>query len=238
MMTTSLLYKSPSGGLLQQQMHQTGLIPPLVQTLPPLHPIKQHRCHHHHCRHHCRCLCRHQPECNYCWESTKGVLQPAHCNDEKSTASCPHHQPKIVIQSRQHKESINLAKLQMSMLKLMYSFGNINWEDRTVKNIHLATFAQGFKNLLDRSAMVQTTQQANLFTTVFTTKSDDDDNETHLNPLNRLMGLSIFPQINTKAHLNASFQIVDLEVSLIFKSNLIHPFHYAPQTNCSLVKVV
>jgi hypothetical protein len=148
----------------------------------------------------------------------------------------PLHQQKIVVKSREHEESINLAKLQMSMLKLMYACGDINWEEGMVKNIHLATFAQGFKNLLDRLATVQTTQLANLFTTVFTTEPNNDNNDTHLNPLNRLMSLSVFPQKFTKAHLNASFQSVNLEVGLIYKSTLIHPFHYAPQTNCAMVK--
>ncbi len=112
------------------------------------------------------------------------------------------------------------------MLKLMYACSDINWEEGTVKNIHLATFAQGFKNLLDRSATVQTTQLANLFTTGFTTEPDKDNDDKHLNPLNRLMSLSVFPQKVTKAHLNASFQSVDLEVGLIYKSTSIHPFHY------------
>ncbi len=101
------------------------------------------------------------------------------------------------------------------MLKLMYACRDIDWEEGTVKSIHLATFVQGFKNLLDRSATVKTTQLANLFTTVFTNEHDDDDNETHLNPLNRLMSLTIFLQKFTKTHLNASFQSIDLEVGLI-----------------------
>jgi hypothetical protein len=94
-----------------------------------------------------------------------------------------------------------------------------------VKNVHLATFAHGFKNLLDRSATVQMTQLANLITTVFTTEPNDDNNGTHLNPLNKLMSLSVFLQKINKAHLNASFKSVDLEVGLIYKSTLIHPFH-------------
>ncbi len=130
----------------------------------------------------------------------------------------PLHQQKIVVKSRKHEESINLAKLQLSMLKMMYACGDIIWEEGTVKNIHLATFAQGIKNILIRLATVQTTQLANMFTTVFTTKPDNDDDEMHLNPLNRLMSLSVFPQKNINVHLNASFQRVDLEVGLIYKS--------------------
>jgi hypothetical protein len=148
----------------------------------------------------------------------------------------PLHQQKIVVKSRKHEESINLAKPQMSMLKLMYACGNIDWEEGTVKNIHLVTFVQGFKILLDRLVTVKMTQLANLFTTVFTTKPNNDNNDTHLNPLNRLMSLPVFLQKNTKAHLNTSFQSVNLEVSLIYKSTSIHPFHYAPQTNHAMVK--
>jgi hypothetical protein len=79
-----------------------------------------------------------------------------------------------------------------------------------VKNIHLATFAQDFKNLLNRLATVQATQLAYLF---FTTEPNDDNNYMHLNLLNRLVSLSVFPQEFTKVHLNASFQSVDLEVT-------------------------
>ena len=39
----------------------------------------------------------------------------------------------------------------------------------------------------------------------------------------------------TKAHLNVSFQSVDLKTGSIYKSSSINPFHYAPQTNCVLV---
>jgi hypothetical protein len=148
----------------------------------------------------------------------------------------PLHQQKIVIKSCKHDESVDLAKLQMSMLKLIYACGNIVWEKGTVKNIQLATFAQGFKNLPNRLTMVQTTQLANLFTTVFTTEPNNYNDDTHLNPLNRLMILSVFPPKITKAHLNVSFQSVDLEVSSIYKSTLIHLFHYAPQTNHAMVK--
>ena len=39
----------------------------------------------------------------------------------------------------------------------------------------------------------------------------------------------------TKAHLNVSFQSVDLKTGSIYKSSSINPFHYVPQTNCVLV---
>jgi hypothetical protein len=79
----------------------------------------------------------------------------------------------------------------MSMLKLMYACNDIDWEEEMVKNIHLAIFAQGFKNLLDKSATIQKTQLVSLFTTVFTTEPEDDNNDKHLNFLNRLMSLSV-----------------------------------------------
>jgi hypothetical protein len=66
--------------------------------------------------------------------------------------------PKIVVESRDHEESVDLAKLQISMLQLMYAGGEIDWEEGTVKNVRLADFAQGFKNLLGRSAAVQAAQ--------------------------------------------------------------------------------
>ncbi len=80
------------------------------------------------------------------------------------------------------------------------------------------------------------TQLSNLFVTVFTTELEDDNNDTAINPLNRLMSLFVFPQKFTKVHLNASFQSIDLETGSIYKSTSINPFHYAPQTNRVLVK--
>jgi hypothetical protein len=121
------------------------------------------------------------------------------------------------------------------MLKLMYVSGDIDWDKATIKNIRLATFSKGFKNLLDRTALVQVTQLSNLFVTVFTTEPEDDNDNTATNPLNWLMSLFVFPQKFTKVHLNASFQSVNLETGLIYKSTSINPFHYALQTNCALV---
>ena len=147
----------------------------------------------------------------------------------------PQQPQKIVVESRDHEESIDLAKLQHSMLRLMYVGGEVDWEEGTIKNLSLATFAQGFNNLLDRSAAVQAAQLTNLFTTIFTTESDEEM-ETLTNPLNRLMSLVCFPPKFTKGHLNASFQSSDLETGATYKSTSINPFQYAPQNNRALVK--
>ena len=130
-----------------------------------------------------------------------------------------------------------MAKLQISMLKLMNASGKIDWDECTIKNITLGTLAQGFKNLLDRLATVQATQLANLFTSVFSTEADDNNDDSNLNPLNRLLSLFVFTPKFTKAHLNASFQNIDLELGVIYKSASINPFQYAPQTNHAMVKV-
>jgi hypothetical protein len=42
---------------------------------------------------------------------------------------------KIIVESRDHQESVDLAKLQTSMLKLMYVSGDIDWDEATIKNI-------------------------------------------------------------------------------------------------------
>jgi hypothetical protein len=154
----------------------------------------------------------------------------------KYLSTAHQHQQKIVVESREHKESIDLAKLQISMLKLMYASRKIDWDKCTVKNITLSTLAQSFKNLLDRPATVQATQLANLFTSVFSTEADDDDDDSNLNPLNRLLSLYVFTPKFTKAHLNSTFQNVDLELGTIYNSTSINPFQYAPQTNCAMVK--
>jgi hypothetical protein len=148
----------------------------------------------------------------------------------------PQQLQKIVVKSRDHEESVDLAKLQNSMLRLMYVGGEVDWEEGTIKNLHLATFAQGFNNLLDRSAAVQAFQLTNLFMTIFTTESDEEDNDLLAHPLNRLMSLVCFPPKFTKGHLNASFQSSDLETGTIYKSTSINPFQYAPQNNRALMK--
>jgi hypothetical protein len=140
------------------------------------------------------------------------------------------------VESRDHEESVNLAKLQNRMLQLMYVSGKINWDNGVAKNIRLATFSQGFLNLLARSASVQATLLSNLFIRIFSTEPKDDDDNTPLNPLNRLMSFVIFLPKFTKGHLNASFQSSDLKAGMIYKSALIHPFHYAPQNNRKLVR--
>jgi hypothetical protein len=147
----------------------------------------------------------------------------------------PQHPSKIVVESRDYKDTIDLAKLQNGMLQLMYATGDVIWDDGIVKNIQVATFSQGFLNLLARSASVQATQLSNLFTTIFSTEPEDDDDENHANPLNRLMSLVVFPPKFTKGHLNASFQSSDLETGSMYKSTSINPFHYAPQGNMKLI---
>ena len=94
---------------------------------------------------------------------------------------------------------------------------------------------QGFKNLLSRSVSVQATQLTNLFTTIFATKPEDDDDDFQSNPLSRLMLMVVFTSKFTKGHLNASFQSSDLETGSMYKSTSINPFHYAPQNNRKLI---
>ena len=147
----------------------------------------------------------------------------------------PQQPTKIVVESRDHEETIDLAKLQTGMLQLMYATGEINWEDGSVKNIRVATFSQGFLNLLSRSASVQATQLTNLFATIFSTEPEDDDDDFQSNPLSRLMSMVVFTSKFTKGHLNASFQSSDLETGSMYKSTSINPFHYAPQGNRKLI---
>ena len=144
-------------------------------------------------------------------------------------------QQKIVVESREYEESVNLAKLQTSMLKLFYVNGKIDWDEGTVKNVTLATFAKGFKDLLGRTATVQEAQFANLLNTIFKSLPDKDEDEL-ANPLERLMSLSVFPKKFTKAHLNASFQSVDLETNVMYKNTSVNPFHYAPHNNRALIQ--
>jgi len=147
----------------------------------------------------------------------------------------PQQPTKIVVESRDHEETIDLAKLQTGMLQLMYATGDINWEDDSVKNIRVATFSQGFLNLLSRSASVQATQLTNLFATIFATEPEDDDDDFQSNPLSRLMSMVVFTPKFTKGHLNASFQSSDLETGSMYKSTSLNPFHYAPQGNRKLI---
>ena len=95
-----------------------------------------------------------------------GILHPAHQNHE-NLQQVPNQPTKIVVKSRDHKKSVDLAKLQNGMLQLMYASGKINWDDGIVKNICTSTLTQGFKNLLTRLASVQATQLSILFATIF-----------------------------------------------------------------------
>jgi hypothetical protein len=147
----------------------------------------------------------------------------------------PQQPTKIVVESRDHEETIDLAKLQTGMLQLMYATGDINWDDGSVQNVRVATFSQGFLNLLSRSASVQATQLTNLFATIFATEPEDDDDEFQSNPLSRLMSMVVFTSKFTKGHLNASFQSSDLETGSMYKSTSLNPFHYAPQGNRKMI---
>ncbi len=57
---------------------------------------------------------------------------------------------KIVVESWDYKVIVNSAKLQTSMLQLMYAHDEIDWDDGTIKNSCPATFSTGFKNLQGR----------------------------------------------------------------------------------------
>jgi hypothetical protein len=62
--------------------------------------------------------------------------------------AAPQYQQKIVVKSREHEESVDLAKLQTSMLRLMYASGETDWDEGTVKNIQLATLRKVSKTYL------------------------------------------------------------------------------------------
>ena len=103
------------------------------------------------------------------------------------------------------------------MLKIFYVNDIISWEDGTVKDINLTTFAKGFCDLLGQTATVQEAQFTNLLNTIFRAQPEDDDNEL-ANPLKRLMSISVFPKKFTEAHFKASFQCADLEANMMYKN--------------------
>jgi hypothetical protein len=47
----------------------------------------------------------------------------------------PLHLSKMVFESRDYKDTIDLTKLQNGMLQLMYATGDVIWNDGIVKNI-------------------------------------------------------------------------------------------------------
>jgi hypothetical protein len=141
----------------------------------------------------------------------------------------PIQNQKIVIESCNHKETVGAAKLQTSMVQLMYATTNtVYWVGGTIKSVCLGTFTQEFKKLMERSATVQVTQLTNLAKTIFTTESKDDDNNS---PLNRLMLLYVFQAKFFKGHLNATFQSDDLVLAGMHKSTSINPFYYELQND-------
>jgi hypothetical protein len=101
--------------------------------------------------------------------------------------------------------------------------------------VHLATFTQEYKNLLERSVTVQVTQLTNLFKMIFSTEPENKEDD---GPLNRLMSLYVFPPKITKGHLNTTFQSNELKLAAMYKSTSINPFLYAPQTDQASVLVV
>ncbi len=122
---------------------------------------------------------------------------------------------KIVVESRNHKETVAAAKLQTSMVRLMYaSTKMVDWAEGTIKSVLLGPFTQEFKNLLECSAAVQVTQLTNLIKTIFTIESEDNNDD---GPLNGLMSLYMFPAKFVKGHLNAAFQSNDLELAAMHK---------------------
>jgi hypothetical protein len=58
--------------------------------------------------------------------------------------NAPSKQQKIVVKSRDHKETIDAATLQTSMLKLMYAVTVPDWDEGTVKSVRLALFTQEY----------------------------------------------------------------------------------------------
>jgi hypothetical protein len=129
----------------------------------------------------------------------------------------PQQPSKIVVESWDHEETVDLAKPQMSMLQLMYAEGEIDWDDGTIRSVCPTNFSAGFKNLQGCLATAQAAQLSNLFTTI-TIEPEDDDDDTPFNSLNSLMSLVLFPPKFTKAHLNPSFQSANIKTSSIYKS--------------------
>jgi hypothetical protein len=77
-------------------------------------------------------------------------------------------QTKIVVESCDHEEIIDAAKLQNSMVRLMYATTKtVDWDDGTIKSVSLATFTQEYQNLFKHFVSVQIMQITNLFRTIF-----------------------------------------------------------------------
>ncbi len=98
----------------------------------------------------------------HCW-STSQILEPITQDAENNqtsfasynnsstgrktkTTTCLQWPPKLkkCCQIAWSRRVVDLAKLQTSMLKLFYVNGVIDWEEETVKDINLITFAKGF----------------------------------------------------------------------------------------------
>jgi hypothetical protein len=85
-------------------------------------------------------------------------------------------QTKIIIESHDHKEIVDVAKLKNSMVRLMYAVTKtIDWDNGTIKSISLATFTQEYQHLHEHSISVQVMQLTNLFRTIFSTEPDEDE---------------------------------------------------------------
>jgi hypothetical protein len=144
-------------------------------------------------------------------------------------------QTRIVVKSHDQEETINVAKLQNSMVRLMYTTTKtVNWDKGTIMSVSLATFTQEYQNLLGRSISVQVTQLSNLFRNIFPL---NQTKLTTMAPPSTGLCFYVFPPKFTKGHLNDMFQSNNLELAAIYKSTSINPFHYAPQQDQILVAV-
>ncbi len=102
------------------------------------------------------------------------AMAPPHVQDQQEfykmlvktmqkTQNAPLQNQKIIVKSCDHEETLSSAKLQNSMIWLMYvTTDNVDWEDGTIKSVSLATFTQECRNILKKFSVVS--KRPNLLT--------------------------------------------------------------------------
>jgi hypothetical protein len=145
----------------------------------------------------------------------------------------PIQNQKIIVESRDHEETVNAAKLQMSMVRLMYATTTtVNWWRELLSQFTLApspksTRASWSTPPLYKSPSLQILPRPFSPLNPKTTKTIAHSTGVCCSTFSSKKII--------KGHLNTTFQSDDLKLAAMHESMSINPFHYEPQNDQALV---
>ncbi len=140
----------------------------------------------------------------------------------------------IIIRSEDEQANLKAVKLQTDIMRsLFFIVANCDWEEKKLTNVKLPALTTEMKNILDKPISVRAIQLSNLFQTIFNEVPDNEIDQ--LNPLYSHMSMTHFDKKFSTGILNARFQYTDLDGAATYESTEINIFHFAPQSDASLV---